>query len=635
MKNIIILLLISICSFSIKAQERIIEFHSDITVNTDRSIDVVETIKVNAEGYRIQRGIYRDIPIVLLNENGTKRYFDLEVKSVLKNGEPEPFSEIGISNGRKIRIGDANVFLEHGEYEYTIAYNMNDQVRFFDEYDELYWNVTGNFWQFEIEKASTKITLPEGAVISQYNGFTGEEGDVGSDFEVDKLNDNILLMKTTKALPTYHGLTVGVGWQKGVIPPPTAEELRAIEMKKYKGAIYGVVGVFIIFLYLLWAWFKVGVDPKGGVIIPRFDPPKGYSPAACRFVLNMGFDNKSFAASLVSMAVKGFVQIDKTKKKYKLNKISKDEKLLSKGEQRIVSKLFSGGKTSIEIDQGNHSRIRGAISALEKLLNKDFMKLYFNKNYIWMIPAILMTIATSITMLVSVAYDEEIIFPMLFGMIVVLFITIFTYVNIKAVKKASGWQKIPVLIGLLIPIVIFIVAPINIIVQLDVITLDGVLVFVPYFIVYVVMISLISLFFHLIKAPTVTGRKVMDEVEGLKLFMEVAEKDRLNMLNQPDKTPQLFEKLLPYAIALGVENEWGKQFESLIAKAIENKTYHPTWYVGDVHMFSHVDRLSNNLGSSFSSSISSASISPQSSGSSSGGGGFSGGGGGGGGGGGW
>jgi len=157
-------------------------------------------------------------------------------------------------------------------------------------------------------------------------------------------------------------------------------------------------------------------------------------------------------------------------------------------------------------------------------------------------------------------------------------------------------------------------------------------------VVFVVMISLLMLFFYLMKAPTINGRKVLDEIEGLKMFMEVAEKDRLNMLNPPDKTPQLFEKLLPYAIALGVENKWGKQFESIIAEAIKNNEYTPTWYVGNMHTFAHVGNLSSDLGSSFSSSISSASMAPQSSsssGSSFGGGGFSGGGGGGGGGGGW
>lgn len=638
MKRIVVVLILIGSSLVNYAQERIINFHSDIVVNNDRSIDVVETIKVYAAGNQISRGIFRDIPTIFRDDNGRKKFIDLEVKEILKNGVEEPYSSTSISNGRRLRIGDAEVYLETGEYEYVIAYNMSDQVRFFDEYDEIYWNVTGNYWQFIIEKASAKITLPSGAIIKQYNAYTGKYGNSGNDFKSSKKNNRTIRFNATRKFDPYEGLTVAVGWQKGIVPPPTEEEIRAAELEKYKGAVYGGVGVLIIFIYLLWAWYRVGIDPKGGTIIPLFNAPKGYSPSACRYVMRMGFDNTSFAASLVSMGVKGFLSIDDTEKKYKLHKLTDDESMLSSGERKIAKSLFPSGKTSIEIDSDNHSKISGAIMALNKLLEHEFKKINFTKNGIWMIPAILLTIATCITMLVKVSYDEEIMLPMMFGMIVLFFVTIGVMVAIRKIRNSRGWRVIPPLIGILIPIGIFVVAPINIVIQLDVVTMDGLLIFLPYLLVFVTMITLLVLFFHLIKAPTIMGRKVLDEIEGLKLFMEVAEKDRLNMLNPPDKTPQLFEKLLPYAIALGVENQWGEQFESIIAKAIESNEYKPTWYVGDMYAFSHVGRISNNLGSSFSSSLSSASISPQSSsssGSSFGGGGFSGGGGGGGGGGGW
>ena len=122
----------------------------------------------------------------------------------------------------------------------------------------------------------------------------------------------------------------------------------------------------------------------------------------------------------------------------------------------------------------------------------------------------------------------------------------------------------------------------------------------------------------------------MDEIEGLKMYLSVAEKERLNLLNPPERTPELFEKFLPYAIALGVENKWGDQFTSVFSGLDQDSgQYHPTWYHG--HHMSHfaVSNFTSSLGSSLSSSISSA-ASPPGSSSSSGGGGFSGGGGGGG-----
>ena len=143
------------------------------------------------------------------------------------------------------------------------------------------------------------------------------------------------------------------------------------------------------------------------------------------------------------------------------------------------------------------------------------------------------------------------------------------------------------------------------------------------------------LFTYLMKAPTMYGRKIMDQIEGFKLYLSIAESKRLNLLNPPKKTPKLFEKFLPYAIALKVENEWGDQFNSIfLALDAENNSYQPHWYHGYHSSRFSVNNFTSSIGKSFSSAISSAATPPGSS-SASGGGGFSGGGGGGGGGGGW
>jgi uncharacterized membrane protein len=143
------------------------------------------------------------------------------------------------------------------------------------------------------------------------------------------------------------------------------------------------------------------------------------------------------------------------------------------------------------------------------------------------------------------------------------------------------------------------------------------------------------LFYHLLKAPTFAGRKIMDQIEGFKLYLSVAEKERLNLLNPPEKTPALFEKYLPYALALDVENAWSEQFSEVLARAgTEAQPYTPVWYSGSSWDGFHTSRFTDSLGSSFASAISSSSSAPGSS-SGSGGGGSSGGGGGGGGGSGW
>jgi uncharacterized membrane protein len=149
-----------------------------------------------------------------------------------------------------------------------------------------------------------------------------------------------------------------------------------------------------------------------------------------------------------------------------------------------------------------------------------------------------------------------------------------------------------------------------------------------------ILLVLNIVFFFLLRRRTVEGRKLQDEIEGFKLFLSVTEKDRMNFHNPPGKTPELFEKFLPYALALGVEQNWAEQFSKVFEEMSKTANgYHPAWYVGnDFNTLSAVG-FATNFSGSFSHAISASSTAP---GSSSGfGGGFSGGGGGGGGGGGW
>jgi len=139
-----------------------------------------------------------------------------------------------------------------------------------------------------------------------------------------------------------------------------------------------------------------------------------------------------------------------------------------------------------------------------------------------------------------------------------------------------------------------------------------------------VIVLLNVLFYHLMKVPTIKGRLVMDQIEGLKLFLSVAEKDQLKVLTPPEKTPVVFEKFLPYAMALDVEQEWCEQFDEALSQVCMENGYIPTWYRGSHVAARGVVGLASSL-STMSSSISSSSSPP---GSSSGSGGSSGGGGG-------
>jgi uncharacterized membrane protein len=140
--------------------------------------------------------------------------------------------------------------------------------------------------------------------------------------------------------------------------------------------------------------------------------------------------------------------------------------------------------------------------------------------------------------------------------------------------------------------------------------------------------------FHWLQAPTVAGRKVMDQIEGFRQYLGVAEEDRLNALNPPDKTPELFERFLPYAIALDVENRWARRFAGVLAAAGAGAAV-STWYAGNQNWRNDPVGFASNLGGALSQTIASAATPPGSSDGGSSGGGSSGGGGGGGGGSGW
>jgi uncharacterized membrane protein len=158
----------------------------------------------------------------------------------------------------------------------------------------------------------------------------------------------------------------------------------------------------------------------------------------------------------------------------------------------------------------------------------------------------------------------------------------------------------------------------------------------PVWVSYLVLtMSLHGLFSYLIRAPTVAGRLIMDEIDGFRMYLDTAEQDRLDRMRSPALTPEVFEAFLPYAYALGVENNWCRRFAREIPEEKrQHSGYHPGWYSGRMQGVHALNHLGDDFGSSFSSAISSASSPPGSS-SGSGGGGSSGGGGGGGGGGGW
>jgi len=610
--------------------ERILNFRSVVVVHADASMTVTEDITVKATGRQIRRGIVRDFPTTYRDRLGNTVKVGFEVQEVLRDGQTEPYHIRSAANGVKIYIGQKKAFLRPGVYTYTIRYRVDRELGFFKDFDELYWNVTGNGWTFPIDRAEAVIELPSGAKILRHAAYTGYQGARGHDVTV-KPGDRDIVFTTTRGLAPKEGLTVAVAWPKGVVHEPSGQEKAAFFLRDNQAMAVGFVWLVLLLGFYLWAWYQVGRDPAKGTIIPLFSPPRGFSPAGVRFVNRMGFDDKAFAAAVVDMAVKGAVQIQEDGSDYTLVRRDAAPAPLSRGEQLIAARLFSRGG-SIKLENENHTRIKSAIDALKKNLKTELEKIYFITNSGYLAAGIGITLL-GVGLVVLMARDK----PQAFfgGLWLTIwtagcyFLAVMAYQRWRALSGGVGLGKVLGALGTSLFALPFFLG------EIFGAGLFAKAVSVPAVVTLAAMAFLDALFYHLLKAPTLSGRKIMDQIEGFKLYLSVAEKERLNLLNPPEKTPELFEKYLPYALALDVENAWSEQFAEVLARAgTETQPYTPVWYSGSSWDGFHTSRFADSLGSSFAGAISSSSSPPGSS-SGSGGGGFSGGGGGGGGGSGW
>jgi len=545
-----------------QAAERILEFRSEIEVHADASMTVAETIVVRAAGQLIRRGIYRDFPTDYRDRAGNRYRVGFEVLGVTRNGADEPFHAEPHANGVRVYVGRANAFVEPGRHEYVIRYRTDRQLGFFDHHDELYWNVTGNGWDFPIDQASAVVRLPSSVPLNEVTleGYTGRQGSTEQSYAAAASGGEASI-SATRSLDPREGLTIVVGWPKGhVHAPDRAERVRWL-LADNRGLLTAATGGLLILGYLGWAWARYGRDPRRGVVFPHYEPPAGYSPASARFITRMSYDNRVFTAAILSLAVKGHLEIDEARGKYTLRRRGSGEALAA-GERALLGALFASAQ-AVELDNKNHALLGKAKIAHRKSLQRDYQTKYFLTNTAMLAPSVGAALALAV-----------------------------------AIKLLGGFT----------PAVT---------------------------VVFVALLGAHAVFYYLLRAPTMQGRRFMDKLEGFRTYLEVAEKDELNLRNPPAKTPELFERYLPFALALGVEQKWAEKFAGVFARlgAEGSAGYRPHWYGGDFNP-RNIGGFTKGVGSSLNSAISSASTAPGSS-SGGGGGGSSGGGGGGGGGGGW
>ncbi len=165
--------LLILCASPAFAEERITDYASDITVAQTGALTVTETIYVISEGDEIRHGIFRDFPTTYKDKAGRRVHVGFDVLGATRDGHAEPYSIDSVDAGERVKIGNPDVLVESGPHTYTLAYTTDRQIGFFADHDELYWNATGNFWDFPIDHAEATIKLPFGAKIKQSAFYTG------------------------------------------------------------------------------------------------------------------------------------------------------------------------------------------------------------------------------------------------------------------------------------------------------------------------------------------------------------------------------------------------------------------------------------------------------------------------------
>ena len=596
----------------VHADERILSYDSVITVAHDGTLEVRETIRVRAEGDNIRRGIFRDFPTTYQTADGRPIVVGFAFQGAARDGVPEKWRVEPRANGVRIYLGSASVMLGHGEHVYDIVYRTDRQMGYFADHDELYWNATGNGWMFPIDHASARVILPDDIPRAdiRMEAYTGPQGAKGHDYTA-RLDGDVPTYATTRGLGREEGLTIVAMWPKGhlttavenPLPPapiasvdydaardagsaassrfesPAEAFLQRTLPHTRRPLYFAGCGFFTLLIYYYFTWNRVGRDPPSKVTVPLYDSPPGQSPGSMRYLMQMNFDDKCFAAGVLSLAVKGYLRIEQEegvlgfRKTYTLRKLDAPAGAPPRTEDELAlySEIFASGPT-IELKDDNYRDIRDARRAQYRALSAQFKSRFFHINGGWHALGIIFTIVLFVLTIIQPGETE---WPFWFFVTWPGQLTLFFLV---AMFVANG------------------------------------------------------VFGKLLKAPTIAGQAVMDHIRGFKMYLEVAEGEELKRIKGPPLTPQLFESCLPAALALGVEQEWAERFAEVFSLQAPN--YQPAWYVGSGWNSANIGAFSSSFSSSFSSAISSSSTAPGSS-SGGGGGGSSGGGGGGGGGGGW
>ena len=493
---------------------RIEKFDAEIVVSANGSIDVTENIEVHFIGGP-WHGLYRTIPVEYVTPQGLNYSLFLSVKSITDgDGNRLKFETSRQRHYRKLKIYVPNA--DNSTQTISIDYTVSDALRFFEDHDELYWNVTGDEWDVPIQSASARIVLPQGITGIRVNPLTGAYRSTAHDADVQITGDGVEV-RTRDPLRYHEGLTVAVAFDKGFVHEPTAFDKAGLFLRS-NWPLGLPIAAFVIMFYL---WWTRGRDPRLRPIAAQYEPPDQLSPGEAGTLIDNSADMRDITASIVDLAVRGYMLIEEHEhnrlfglvhdKDYNfiLQKDRSEWAKLKPHEQVILNGIFTLGTVNETVP----------MSSLE---NHFYTNLSDIKSRIF-------------ESLVTHGYyrrrPDSVRASYVGGGVVIGVLTVWGGISIAA---SMGMAPLTfALAGIFTGIII-------------------------------------CAFGWFMPAHTEQGARAMEGVLGFEDFLNHVESDRFN---KTIKTPQMFEKFLPFAMALGVEKNWSKAFQGIM-------TQPPQWYRG-------------------------------------------------------
>jgi uncharacterized membrane protein YgcG len=623
------------------AAERIIDYDVLVEVNPDASLTVTEKIAVNAEGQEIRRGIYRDIPLRRPTAFGFWDQNGFDLVAVRHNGGETPYHTEWDGPALRIYVGEKDVFIPSGRHTYEFVYRTTRQLRFFEGHDEVYWNVTGNFWTFPILEASARVKLPDGAVGRQVAAYSGPLGSSDQDnIAITGKGTGLVTFRMLRRLGPGEGMTVAVGFDKGFVTE-SANAALFDWIRGNSGALVFGFSWIAAFAWLAFAWTRVGRDPPGETIIPLFHPPENLSPSALSYVHFDGFKESGQGASLpwiaalLALGVGGLMRIDEeADRKIVFRRgggTPADPGLIGAGERALQASLFATSD-ELRLEKANGTRLEAARNSMQSAISAGEGGRFFRRNIGWFVPAVVLAVAGIVGGIALQMPPESGIGALILALMASIGAAVFGHFGFSAITAPSAGIFGRIFGGLLLLIAATVLL----------LCLSGAMLIAEYplyriaaAIIATGVFGLVAMF-YLIGAPTSAGASVLPRIKGFKLYLETAEANRLNLRDAPQMSEALYERYLPFAAGLGVEKPWSQAFAAHLARVApgDSSAYQPRWWHGREPWTAQSISAATSAAVGAVSSAMAASM-PQRTSSGSGGSGFSGGGGGGGGGGGW